>query len=225
MIVHERCRFPTVGEGERGCQWPIEEVVRRGDGGDGWEDWERVRCRGFTLGLGGMQTMDLAPASKALHREAPREGTCSLRSSARMGSSPRVQWRRAGRGGKVDDGYQTLPSAFDSRTLPIVSHLGLVQRARLSHLTLLPSALSQPMTTSSTAFQPTARFERALALFAAAHASDPAGQSATYHSSLDGYVRQLSSTSANRTLKEGPSEALLLAANCQHVRRWERPRR
>ncbi|ORY88664.1 hypothetical protein BCR35DRAFT_350895 [Leucosporidium creatinivorum] len=73
-------------------------------------------------------------------------------------------------------------------------------------------------------FTPTARFERVLALFAAAHALDPEGQSSLYHSKLDAYVRQLSSSSANPVLNQGPSEALVIAANSQHIRRWEKPR-
>jgi hypothetical protein len=62
----------------------------------------------------------------------------------------------------------------------------------------------------------TARYRAAKASFAAAHAQDPAGESASYHQELEAYVRKLSPAPA--------SEPLLLAANCQHIRRWEKPR-
>ncbi|KAM0747941.1 hypothetical protein T439DRAFT_86835 [Meredithblackwellia eburnea MCA 4105] len=71
-----------------------------------------------------------------------------------------------------------------------------------------------------------ARFRRASSLFASAHRGDPtlgpAGvpESVTYHEELVEYVKKLSKLQGQE-----PSEALLLAASCQHVRRWERPRR
>lgn len=76
--------------------------------------------------------------------------------------------------------------------------------------------------------QPSARFTKAVALFAAAHATDPAldassvPESIAYHASLVDYVTKLSGL-----VQEGgePSEALLLAAHSQHIRRWEKPRK
>ena len=69
-----------------------------------------------------------------------------------------------------------------------------------------------------------ARFERAIALIDAANASDPttvtigevAARKKLVHSEmLTRWVRELTSE---------PSEALLLAARGQHIRRWEHPR-
>ncbi|KAK4047285.1 hypothetical protein OIO90_006246 [Microbotryomycetes sp. JL221] len=77
----------------------------------------------------------------------------------------------------------------------------------------------------------TERFKRALELFQQAHQQDPAGQSAAYHAELNETVHRLAQD-RHRTLasnlaeakEANPSEALVLAANCQHIRRWERPR-
>ncbi|GAA5851978.1 hypothetical protein JCM8547_000115 [Rhodosporidiobolus lusitaniae] len=73
-------------------------------------------------------------------------------------------------------------------------------------------------------FSPTPRFLAALSSFSQMHSTDPAGASQAYHSTLEAYTRKLSSLSSDPRIQEGPSEALLLAANCQHVRRWEKPR-
>ncbi|GAA6054006.1 hypothetical protein JCM3770_002414 [Rhodotorula araucariae] len=80
---------------------------------------------------------------------------------------------------------------------------------------------------STAAFTPTPRFLVALASFRAFHLQDPqpATPSLEYHSTLELYVRKLSAMSALAALQRGPGEALLLAANCQHIRRWERPRK
>ena len=68
------------------------------------------------------------------------------------------------------------------------------------------------------------RFDQAIRKFDAAHGEDPKvivvdGQqvpwSRHYHTRLAHWVRQLEQT---------PSEALLLAAHCQHIRRWRIPR-
>ncbi|KAL8281240.1 hypothetical protein RQP46_006274 [Phenoliferia psychrophenolica] len=74
---------------------------------------------------------------------------------------------------------------------------------------------------------PSARFTKAVALFEAAHATDPSldsssiPESVTYHASLAEYATKLSALA-----QDGgePSEALLLAAHSQHIRRWEKPR-
>ena len=77
---------------------------------------------------------------------------------------------------------------------------------------------------------PTPRFQRALELFTAAHSTDPttdasgAPESLSYHTTLAANVAKLSQLSSDPTLRAGPSEALLLAAHSQHIRRWERPR-
>lgn len=69
-----------------------------------------------------------------------------------------------------------------------------------------------------------ARFEAALASFEAAHGEDPrvievdgaeVPWSVQYHDRLRHWVQQLA---------PGASEALRLAAACQHIRRWEVPR-
>jgi hypothetical protein len=69
------------------------------------------------------------------------------------------------------------------------------------------------------------RFQSALAIFAAAHATDPAGDSAAYHSTLAVFATKLCRLSDLPELQSGPSEALLLACASQHIRRWERPRK
>ncbi|BGP44086.1 hypothetical protein JCM10450v2_008303 [Rhodotorula kratochvilovae] len=91
---------------------------------------------------------------------------------------------------------------------------------------------------STAAFTPTARFLVALSSFRAMHLQDPTPASASdapsdepttpslaYHSTLELYARKLSALSALPELQQGPGEALLLAANCQHIRRWEKPRK
>ncbi|GAA5971606.1 hypothetical protein JCM21900_003001 [Sporobolomyces salmonicolor] len=93
----------------------------------------------------------------------------------------------------------------------------------------LPSESEYP---STPLFTPTPRFLATLQTLRTQHLLDPASESLAYHSSLEAYVRKLcllaSSPSftddAPSVLKDGPSEALLLAANAQHVRRWEKPR-
>jgi hypothetical protein len=60
------------------------------------------------------------------------------------------------------------------------------------------------------------RFRRAVELFDREHAADPEGKSLDHHRRLDEWVRLL--------LPE-PGEALLLAARCQHLKRWQVPRR
>ncbi|GAA6009478.1 hypothetical protein JCM10207_003796 [Rhodosporidiobolus poonsookiae] len=77
---------------------------------------------------------------------------------------------------------------------------------------------------STASFSPTPRFLAVLSTFASMHATDPAGHAADYHATLEAYVRKLSLRSTDERLQQGPGEALLLAANCQHIRRWERPR-
>ncbi|GAA6030594.1 hypothetical protein JCM8097_006225 [Rhodosporidiobolus ruineniae] len=91
----------------------------------------------------------------------------------------------------------------------------------------LPSLEAYPATPS---FTPTPRFLAALSSFARMHATDHAAPAAqTYHSTLDAYCRKLAThwpadgTDGER-ISTGPSEAVLLAANCQHIRRWEHPR-
>ena len=64
------------------------------------------------------------------------------------------------------------------------------------------------------------RFERAVAQFRAAHEADPRSLgderwSVRYHRRLVAWVDQLDPDA---------SEALRLAAHCQHIRRWTRPR-
>lgn len=65
-------------------------------------------------------------------------------------------------------------------------------------------------------FIPTNRFNLTLAKFLEAHSTDPEGESTQYHSTLSSYVTKLSASS--------PSEALLLAANSQHIKRFDKPR-
>ena len=69
-----------------------------------------------------------------------------------------------------------------------------------------------------------ARFQRAVSHFKAAHYEDPVtvetegGEvpwSVHYHHRLVAWVRRL---------EPNASEALLLAAHCQHIRRWTIPR-
>ncbi|GAA5906227.1 hypothetical protein JCM5296_005543 [Sporobolomyces johnsonii] len=93
----------------------------------------------------------------------------------------------------------------------------------------LPSESEYP---STPLFTPTPRFLATLQTLRTQHLLDPASESLAYHSSLEAYVRKLCLLSSSpafaddapRALKDGPSEALLLAANAQHVRRWEKPR-
>jgi hypothetical protein len=59
------------------------------------------------------------------------------------------------------------------------------------------------------------RFEDAIARFAAAHDEDPKGLARRYHERLAAWVARLD---------PAPSEALQLAARCQHLRRWTQPR-
>ncbi|SCV67336.1 BQ2448_5982 [Microbotryum intermedium] len=63
------------------------------------------------------------------------------------------------------------------------------------------------------------RLSLVLSLLSQAHLTDPNQESTTYHSTLSSYVDRLSQDAA-----QGPSEALVIAANAQHVRRWEKPR-
>ena len=58
-------------------------------------------------------------------------------------------------------------------------------------------------------------FARAASVFDAAHAEDPTGHATRYHAALAASVDRLSQT---------PSDALRLAARCQHLRRAETPR-
>lgn len=79
--------------------------------------------------------------------------------------------------------------------------------------------------TKEHALDPEARFERASAAFEAIHHEDPrqeAGEdgpvvppSVAYHRALAAWVERLD---------PGASEALRLAARCQHIRRWVIPR-
>ncbi|TNY22259.1 hypothetical protein DMC30DRAFT_392710 [Rhodotorula diobovata] len=102
---------------------------------------------------------------------------------------------------------------------------------------------------STPAFTPTSRFLVALSSFRAMHLTDPSSSSTTssppsdtpstaaaedsprstpsleYHSTLELYTRKLSALSTVAALQRGPGEALLLAANSQHIRRWEKPRK
>ncbi|GAA6003966.1 uncharacterized protein JCM10292_000628 [Rhodotorula paludigena] len=87
---------------------------------------------------------------------------------------------------------------------------------------------------STPAFTPSPRFLVALASFRAMHLSDPAAAasdapagtpSLEYHSTLESYTRKLSALSTVDSVHRGPGEALLLAANSQHIRRWEKPRK
>ncbi|GAA5878680.1 hypothetical protein JCM3774_000449 [Rhodotorula dairenensis] len=65
----------------------------------------------------------------------------------------------------------------------------------------------------------TGRLDRALALLEERHRTDPAHpNSLEYHRSLAHFVQHLSPPG------HPPSEALVLAANAQHVQRWHRPR-
>ena len=59
------------------------------------------------------------------------------------------------------------------------------------------------------------KVDRAIALFAEAHREDPRGLSELYHERLAHWVEELAGE---------PSVALLLAAHCQHIRRWTIPR-
>ncbi|SCZ96506.1 BZ3500_MvSof-1268-A1-R1_Chr8-2g10245 [Microbotryum saponariae] len=65
-----------------------------------------------------------------------------------------------------------------------------------------------------------ARLTKVLSLLSEAHSTDPCSESSTYHSTLSSYVTRLCRDAGN----EEPSEALVIAANAQHVRRWEKPR-
>ncbi|GAA5852889.1 hypothetical protein JCM9279_006216 [Rhodotorula babjevae] len=97
---------------------------------------------------------------------------------------------------------------------------------------------------STAAYTPTPRFLVALSSFRAMHLQDPSTSldepaqaqvraqaqgpstpSLRYHSTLELYARKLSALSTVDALRQGPAEALLLAAASQHVRRWERPRK
>lgn len=125
------------------------------------------------------------------------------------------------RGGRKDAFLTCAPLPF-----PPHSHFRRwYARSRPSGFWLSPS----PWLTCSRPCQTSPRFNRALELFAEAHAKDVTvdpitsiSESQTYHSSLDHYVRKLS---AIATPGIEPSEALLLAANSQHIRRWEKPRK
>ncbi len=59
------------------------------------------------------------------------------------------------------------------------------------------------------------RFEAAVERFDAIHREAPDGGALVYHARLSGWVDALSAS---------PSEALQLAARCQHIRRWALPR-
>lgn len=65
-------------------------------------------------------------------------------------------------------------------------------------------------------FIPTERFNLVLSKFKEAHSTDPEKESLIYHSTLASYSTKLSNSI--------PSEALLLASNSQHIKRWEKPR-
>ncbi|GAA5990807.1 hypothetical protein JCM11641_005177 [Rhodosporidiobolus odoratus] len=58
-----------------------------------------------------------------------------------------------------------------------------------------------------------------LSRFQSMHSLDPTSSAVEYHRTLADYVHKL-------TAQQGktPSEALVISAACQHVRRWERPR-
>lgn len=87
------------------------------------------------------------------------------------------------------------------------------------------SSLAPPDYPSTPSFTPTSRFLAALSSFHAMHTQDPSHPaSLSYHTALEAFVRNLSSRSTDERVNKGPGEALLLAANCQHVRRWEKPR-
>lgn len=60
------------------------------------------------------------------------------------------------------------------------------------------------------------RHDQAAASFETQHRDDPAGAALGYHERLLAWVLALDG---------GASEALRLAARCQHIRRWEIPRR
>lgn len=62
---------------------------------------------------------------------------------------------------------------------------------------------------------PDPRFQRAVAAFLSVHDTDPAGQARAYHEGVASWVARL---------EPGASEALRLAAWCQHLRRWALPR-
>ncbi|ODQ55365.1 hypothetical protein SAICODRAFT_5310 [Saitoella complicata NRRL Y-17804] len=74
-------------------------------------------------------------------------------------------------------------------------------------------------------FEPSTRYQKAIEAFTAAHTDDPRPSSTgepynvLYHRRLAHFCRELCLAGDNT-----PSEALLLAANCQHIRRWEHPR-
>ncbi|BGP28223.1 glutamyl-tRNA synthetase [Rhodotorula toruloides] len=100
-----------------------------------------------------------------------------------------------------------------------------------THATNLPSDNSSPSTLpptdypSTPSFTPTSRFLTAVSSFHVIHTRDPSHPSSlSYHTALEAFVRNLSSRSTDERVNKGPGEALLLAANCQHVRRWEKPR-
>jgi hypothetical protein len=59
------------------------------------------------------------------------------------------------------------------------------------------------------------RFAAAAAAFEAVHREDPAGQAVAYHAAMATWVDRL---------RPDASEALRLAARCQHLRRWALPR-
>lgn len=65
-------------------------------------------------------------------------------------------------------------------------------------------------------FESTPRFKLVLSKFLEAHKTDPENKSQQYHQTLTKYVNKLTGNN--------PSEALLLAANSQHIKRWTRPR-
>lgn len=71
------------------------------------------------------------------------------------------------------------------------------------------------------AFISTPRYLSTLSSFHSTHLLDPTSSSATYHALLSSSLLKLSSLSSPPLI---PSEPLLLAANCQHIRRWEFPR-
>ncbi|KAI5474889.1 glutamyl-trna synthetase [Pseudohyphozyma bogoriensis] len=83
-----------------------------------------------------------------------------------------------------------------------------------SFLFLLRPVMSSSFLTSS-------RYQAALSSFAEAHSTDPANDAAEYHAQLASYTTQLCALISPPV---EPSEALLLASNCQHIRRWEKPR-
>lgn len=83
---------------------------------------------------------------------------------------------------------------------------------------------------STPSFTPTPRFLSLVSSFRSLHLSDPTASSLTYHTTLEAYSRQLCQLSlalfpsAPQILHQGPSEALLISSNAQHVQRWLYPR-